>query len=171
MALRVSPEREPSGDGTPTTPADLVGSFTVSTVVVGTTAVLSFAGRVDLAALPTCRRAVDSLLREGITLITVDLQVAHFDDESIALLALMRRYVLRRGARLALADIPPHIARVLARTGVGWLYRPDSAVPSVADNGAQPPVIPSPPMHRPANRSVSRPSVSKGPAGVPTASR
>jgi anti-anti-sigma regulatory factor len=168
----MSPEWEPSGDGTPAAPANLIGPFTLSSVLVGSTAALSLAGRVDLAALPACRHAVDGLLREGATLITVDLQVAHFDDESIALLALMRRYALRHGARLALADIPPHIGRVLTRTGVGWLYRPDIAVPAVPDDGAQPPATsPSRPVHRPAKRSVSRPSASNGPAGLPTASR
>lgn len=125
MALRMSPEREPSDDGVSTVPVRPTGPFSVSTVIVDTTAVLSLAGRVDLTALPMCRRAVDTLLRDGVTLITVDLRVAHFDDESIALLALMRRYALRHGARLALADIPAHVARVLDRTGVSWLYRQD----------------------------------------------
>ena len=122
MTLRTSPEREPSGDGRPTNLQE-TGPFSVSSLVVEATAVLSLAGRVDLAALPACRHAVDGLLHEGVQEITVDLQVAHFDDESIALLALMRRYAARHGARLVLADIPPHVGRVLDRTGVGWLYR------------------------------------------------
>jgi anti-anti-sigma factor len=133
------PEREPSSNGTPATAVNLIGPFTVSTLVIGTTAVLSLAGRVDLATLPACRRAVDDLLQERVELITVDLQVAHFDDESITLLALMRRYAARHGARLALADIPPHVARVLDRAGVGWLYRPERKVPEheVKDTTAQ----------------------------------
>lgn len=129
MALRIPPEREPSSNGAPATAVNLIGPFTVSTLVIGTTAVLSLAGRVDLATLPACRRAVDDLLQESVELITVDLQVAHFDDESIALLALMRRYAARHGVRFALADIPPHVARVLDRAGVGWLYRPERKVP------------------------------------------
>jgi anti-anti-sigma factor len=135
VALRMSPEREPSRDGVSATTVQPVGPFAVSTVVVGTTAVLSLEGRVDLSALPACRHAVDELLRDGVTQITVDLQVAHFDDESIALLALMRRYALRHRARLALADIPPHVARVLERTGVSWLYRPDGSPEDPDDQG------------------------------------
>jgi anti-anti-sigma factor len=128
VALRIPPEREPSNNGAPAA-VNLIGPFTVSTLVIGTAAVLSLAGRVDLATLPACRRAVDDLLQESVELITVDLQVAHFDDESIALLALMRRYAARHGVRLALADIPPHVARVLDRAGVSWLYRPERKVP------------------------------------------
>lgn len=153
MGLSPFSEAAPSGVGIPVSAVSPIGPFSVSTVVVDATAVLSLTGRVDLAALPTCRRAVDDLLREGVGLITLDLQVAHFDDESITLIALMRRYALRHGARLVLADIPPHIARVLNRTGVGWLYRSD-------DN-----------TQTPANRSISRPSASKGPAGEPLTSR
>jgi anti-anti-sigma factor len=126
----MSPEREPSENGPSAITVRPSGPFSISSVVVGTTAVLKLAGRVDLGTLPTCRRAVDALLQDGVTLITVDLRVAGFDDESIALLALMRRYTLRHGARLALVDIPPHIARVLDRTGVGWLYRQDGDTPT-----------------------------------------
>jgi anti-anti-sigma factor len=129
VALRMSPEREPSA-GTALGAASGAGPhkpgpFCVSSLMVDRTAVLSLSGRVDLGALPACRREVDALLREGIDEITVDLQVAHFDDESIALLALMRRYAARHGARLILTDIPAQVARVLDRTGVAWLYRPD----------------------------------------------
>jgi anti-anti-sigma factor len=123
VGLSPLPEPAPSSVGMPMSAVPPTGPFAVSTVVVDATAVLSLTGRVDLAALPTCRRTVDDLLREGVGLITLDLQVAHFDDESIALIALMRRYALRHGARLVLVDIPPHVARVLDRTGVGWLYR------------------------------------------------
>jgi anti-anti-sigma factor len=130
------PEREPSSNGTPATAVNLIGPFAVSTLVIGATAVLSLAGRVDLATLPECRRAVDDLLQERVELITVDLQVAHFDGESIALLALMRRYAARHGARLVLADIPPHVARVLDRAGVGWLYRPEREVSEQEAKGA-----------------------------------
>jgi anti-anti-sigma factor len=152
----MSPEREPSANGTVVAGSSTgsvagsvagsstgsvagssigphrPGSFCVSSLVVDRTAVLSLSGRVDLGALPACRRAVDALLRDGIDEITVDLQVAHFDDESIALLALMRRYAARHGARLILADIPAHVARVLDRTGVAWLYRPDGPFPATA---------------------------------------
>jgi anti-anti-sigma factor len=167
VALRMSPEREPSADAAlgagsgagPRTP----GPFCVSSLMVDRTAVLSLSGRVDLGALPACRREVDALLREGVTEITVDLQVAHFDDESIALLALMRRYAARHGARLMLADIPAQVARVLDRTGVAWLYRPDGPFPTT-------PARPEPDQ-TPANRSVSRPSPSRGPAGSPRTSR
>jgi anti-anti-sigma regulatory factor len=95
--------------------------------VADETAVLSLSGRVDLASLPVCRRAVDGLLRNGVQQITVDLQVARFDDESIALLALMRRYAARHGTRLVLAEIPPHVSELLDRTGVRWLYRNEEA--------------------------------------------
>lgn len=131
MALRTTPGREPFEHRPRDTTGPLPsGPFAVDSVVAGRTAVLSLSGRVDLTALPNCRRAVDTLLRAGVVEITVDLRVARFDDESIALLALMRRYALRHGARLLLTDIPPHIEQVLRRTGVSWLYHDDTAAAS-----------------------------------------
>jgi len=126
VVVRTTSGREPCEYGSAQAGERAWGPFAVETVAAGRTAVLSLSGRVDLTALPGCRRAIDTLLREGVVEITVDLQVARFDDESIALLALMRRYALRHGARLVLADIPPHVARVLRRTGVSWLYRNDT---------------------------------------------
>ncbi|HET9657078.1 MAG TPA: STAS domain-containing protein [Kineosporiaceae bacterium] len=134
MAVRTTPSSGQLGDGPPPGDAEEPGGqpqrqpahllpFSVSAVVVDSTAVLSIVGRVRLGALPACRHAVDNLLRDGVEQITVDLQVAHFDDESIALLALMRRYTARHGVRLTLAEIPPQVARVLERAGVSWLYR------------------------------------------------
>jgi len=154
VAVRTSPEREPSA-GRDAVGVRTSGPFAVSTVMLDGTAVLQLSGRVDLNALPTCRRAVDALLRDGVEQITVDLQVARFDDESIALLALMRRYAARHGARLILADIPPHVALLLERTGVSWLYRTDGQ-----PGAGQPGAGQTPTGQTPANRSVSRPSAS-----------
>jgi anti-anti-sigma regulatory factor len=119
----VHPGDVPRSGGQSTRPAARLLPFSVSAVVVDTTAVLSIVGRVSLEALTECRHAVDHLLRDGVEQITVDLQDAHFDEESIALLALMRRYTARQGVRLVLAEIPLQVARVLERAGVSWLFR------------------------------------------------
>lgn len=111
-------------------------SLVVPTRLASGVPVLSVDGQLGTVDLGTCRRLLDDLLAGRPELLLVDVRSATCDDLCLVVLALIRRYAARRGARLALtASSRPLVARV-RRSRLADLYPLVRAVPVVAEEPA-----------------------------------
>jgi anti-anti-sigma regulatory factor len=77
----------------------------------------------DAASLPACASALAACLPVPPAWIAVDLRQAEIGPDSLALLALMRRYVERAGAQFVVVSTDPELVRILRDADVTGPYR------------------------------------------------
>jgi anti-anti-sigma factor len=97
--------------------------FQVSTRVTAGVAVITVAGRLEPSTMPTCRSALDAILRLRAPQIVVDLSRAELDPESIAMLTWMRHYVGHFGVTLTLTGVSRVVRRILEREHLDSVFR------------------------------------------------
>lgn len=85
-------------------------------------AVICVRGRFGATALGACRRLMDDVLALGPTDVVLDLSQARCDVTSVSVLALMRRYTVRRGARFGLTASSRAARALLRRTRLADLF-------------------------------------------------
>jgi anti-anti-sigma factor len=100
-----------------------IASFQVSTRVSAGVAVLTCAGRLEPPAMPTCRGALDAILRLRAPQIVLDLSRAQLDPESITMLIWMHRYVGHFGVTLTLTGVSRAVSRVLEQDHLDSLFQ------------------------------------------------
>ena len=86
-------------------------------------AVVTCRGRLDTAAWRACGFALAAAVQVESPWVIADLGQATVGPESLAVLALMRRYVARHGALLALAAVSPDGLQALKQAEVTAQYR------------------------------------------------
>jgi len=92
-------------------------------------AVVACRGRLDTAAWRVCEFALAAAVQVESPWVIADLGQATVGPASVAVLALMHRYVARRGALLALAALSPEGLQALTQAQVTALYRIMPTVP------------------------------------------
>ncbi|MEU0937700.1 MULTISPECIES: STAS domain-containing protein [unclassified Embleya] len=98
-------------------------SFTVTTVLAASSAVITVSGEIDVDAVPELEFALDRCLDQRSGVIRLDLGAVRFCDcagLSALLRARLRAYGL--GSTLLLHDVPPAVARLLTLTETDELF-------------------------------------------------
>lgn len=98
------------------------------------TPVLRLRGRLSRPGLVQCRAAIDNALATGTAHLVVDLRDATFDQTSVALLGLVRRYCARRHTTVVLARVPHPVRDLLRQARVSDLYRVFATVDDALDS-------------------------------------
>jgi anti-anti-sigma factor len=93
--------------------------FRIDVEKTGDRAVLSIAGDVDLATAPIVLNKIESLFREPIAALALDLAAVTFLDSSgIAALLKAHTLAVEHGVPIAFASVSPEVRRIVRSTGV-----------------------------------------------------
>ncbi|WP_329033865.1 STAS domain-containing protein [Streptomyces sp. NBC_00178] len=96
-------------------------TITVRDAVTGP--VLEITGDLDYETAPELRRTVDSLTLTAGQLLVLDLaDLAFCDSSGISALISARSQAVEHGARIALATVPAHTARILRIVGLDQVF-------------------------------------------------
>jgi hypothetical protein len=91
--------------------------------------VVAFEGHLGPEVVRECSSTFAGAVRLRPRWIVADLSRAAIDDESVAVLAWLRRFAGRHGIKLVLASVPPRAVDVLRRADVAALYELYATVP------------------------------------------